>query len=435
MSNLMTVPQTQVQTPGSETFQSRQEQARMACEAAGIVWPGTILPEGTALYESGVDKLKSDRAAWRRLPLASEVIGLVGAALAAEDRIDAEAVVRDLRLRKTDGRLIPASMLDVDTAPSAGLGYGPHTLRQLVQQIDPLDDAPRGFASALLYLSDRERAEILNKRLDHTKPETSVTLRTKLPHSGSSRVARAALSQRYGSVTDFDIAEAVAGVLKSGGDTSGRLDYKPGDNTSRFEVIWPSEIPVETFVVGDVHYACLSVTNSETGQGSLRIVPAVIRARCANLTLSTGEGIDETIRHIGDPKVLKLRLMKAIRRALDDLQPLLSVITQSAKIQLDEFDGGHSGWSPEKAIAAIAKRYELPKASVQPILDTFKKSAYPASVFGITSAISEAAHSLPTWTDEAGYEKIASEVQAKAVEVVRKGTPHALALEKALAIN
>jgi hypothetical protein len=43
----------------SEGFDTRQERARQACEAAGITWPGTWLPEGTALYQSGADKLRA----------------------------------------------------------------------------------------------------------------------------------------------------------------------------------------------------------------------------------------------------------------------------------------------------------------------------------------------------------------------------------------
>src|SRR5258705_2635863 len=92
--------------PTTPDFKSRQEQARLACEAAGIVWPGTILPEGTALYSSGVETLKNDRAAWQRLPIASEVIGLVETALASEQRKDFEVNVEDLRLRPTDGRIV-----------------------------------------------------------------------------------------------------------------------------------------------------------------------------------------------------------------------------------------------------------------------------------------------------------------------------------------
>lgn len=416
---------TQLAVPTND-FQTRQEQARLACEAAGIVWPGTILPEGTALYSSGVETLKNDRAAWRRLPVAGEVIGLVAAALAAEDRQDfKDEKVGGLRFRVTDGRLTRKGH-EATTGSQAALGYGPHTLRQLVQQIDPLDNAPRGFSAALLYLSDQERAEILNKRLADTDPETAITLRTRLPHSGETRIARAALSKVYGSVTDHDIAGAIGSVLQ--GDVSGRLDYKPGDSRSRFEVIWPSEIPVETFVVGDVHYGMLSITNSETGEGSLRICPAVVRARCANLTLSTGEGTEIVIRHVGDEAALVHRLKKAIRSAIDDMEPLLATISASARIV-------GSIWTPAEALGKIAKRYELPKAAADSWIRQLQESQYPNTIWGLTAAISEAAHKQDVWTGEAEWERIGSEVQAKAVEVVRKGGQEARALEMALSIN
>lgn len=406
-------------------FATRQELARQACLAAGIEWPGTILPPGTALYKEGVESLKAYREGWKRLPVAGEVIGLVEAALEAEKRQDFPEDVRNLRFRPQDGRLVRVANLDNERM--VGLGYGQHTLRQLVQQIDPLDDAPRGFSSALLYLDDQERAEILNKRIAKMGGETAITLRTKLPHEGT-RIARAALSKIYGSVTDHDIARAVGAVLK--GDTKGKLDYKPGDQRSRFEVIWPSEIPIETFVVGDVHYACLSITNSETGEGSIRIASAVIRARCANLTLSVGDGTEVILRHVGDPVAIMRKLVTAINLAIRDIEPLLDVIQQSARIRVEVLE-------PGKFFESVARRYALPAASAKHWLDTWqeKYQQESQSVFSLTAAISDATKKAGDWTEGAEWERIASQVQARAVEVVKAGTPHAMALAKALAAN
>lgn len=425
MSNeLMVAPM-----PGADVdAMSRQEAARQACEAAGITWPGTILPPGTALYSSGVEKLKADRQNWRRLPLAAEVIGLVETALAAEKRMDFTVGVGDLVLRGSNGRIYRA---DSTGNPAAvGLAYDDHSLRQLVAQITPFDSAPRGFASALLYLSDRERAEIINKRLElvaKNEDQTQVVLRTKLPHvsDGMSRVLRATLSEVYGSVTDEDIAKALGAILRDSGDGSGRLDYKPGDSHSRFEVIWPSEIPVETYVVGDVHYAAICIHNSETGEGGIHICPAVIRARCANLTTSVGHGIEVNIRHVGDPQKLMFRLVKAIRAAIDDLEPLLHVISASARIPLP------SAWSPEKAFAEIARRYAQPKMVVPTWKAMLTEGNYPETVWGLAASIQEAAHRrTETWGQGSEWERVAGQVQAKAVEVVRAGTPAARALDE-----
>lgn len=415
---------------------SRQEELRLACEASGIVWPGTFLRPGTSLYSSGIDKLKSDRAAWGRLPKAKDVLGLVQRALKAEDRMDYPVKVVGVRFRETDGRLVMKENLANPRAH--GLGYGPHTIRQLVQQIGTLDDAPRGFASALVYLSDRERAEILNHRLDimsesqnklAVEDRTDITLRTRISHSGeNSRIARAALSARYGSVTDHDLAGAIGQVLGES-DGGAKLDYKPGDAQSRFELIWPNEIPIATFRVGDAHYAGVSVRNSDTGEGSLVISSFLMRAACANLTLSTGEGTTVSIRHVGNPAALMFRVQRAIRAAVDELEPLIQVLTVSAQVSLG------SQWTVGKAMAEIAKKFQLPAGNADNWLAQHKASVYPETVWGVTSAITEAAHRLPTWTDEAEWEKVASTVQAKVAEVVMKGTPEAYALEAALKIN
>lgn len=409
---------------------TRQEAARRACENAGIVWPGTILPPGTALYESGVEKLKNDRLAWRRLPLAIEVIGLVADALQAESRKDLPNVqVAGLRFRPLDGRLVQAQNVHV-TKPEFGLGYGPHSLRQLVAQIEPLDNAPRGFSSALLYLDDQERAEILNKRLAQMKTESSpeVLLRTRLPHRGDTRLVRAALSEIYGSHTDLDLATIIGATVRETGDRSAKLDYKPGDSRSRFELIWPSEIPVETFVVGDVHYAGVQVTNSETGEGGVNITPFLIRARCANLTVSKGEGVSENVRHVGDAARLAARVRKALRRAIDEIEPLIQVITLTARVPVEV-------WSPAEALAKIARRYSQPQLAASVWKSTFEESKYPGTAWGLAASISEAAHKQETWIGEADWEKVASDFQGKVAEVVMAGTPHQEAIRRAIELN
>jgi hypothetical protein len=372
-----------------------------------------------------VEKLKSDRARWRTLPLAADVLGLVQTALKAEDRKDFPEKVAGLRLRKADGRLVRAQNVDSDPAKVHGLGYGPHTLRQLVAQIDSLDDAPRGFSSALLYLNDQERAELLNSRMAKMADRsTGVTLRTRLPHySDGSRIARAALSDIYGDVTDFHLAEALG--LMAQGDKHGRLDYKPGDTMSRFEVIWPSEVPVSTFVVGDVHYVVLSVTNSETGQGKIKIRAAILRAACANLTLSQGDGTSIDIRHVGDHHVLMARVRQALKLALTEVRPLIDVITQSAQIPV------MGEWTAVKAFASIAKRYALPQGDAQAWTETFQRVRYPQTVWGLTASITEAAQARETWTDSAEWERVASDVQHAAVKASKGGAADPLA--KALA--
>jgi hypothetical protein len=173
---------------------------------------------------------------------------------------------------------------------------------------------------------------------------------------------------------------------------------------------------VSTFVVGDVHYGCLSITNSETGEGSLRIAPAVVRAACANLTLSTGEGTEVVIRHVGDAAMLLARLKRAIRAAIDEIEPLIQVITMSSRVVLGE------SWSPERAFKAVASRYSLPAGVVPTWLEQMKSSQYPESAWGIASSISEAAHNRGTWVEEAEWERVSSDVMAKVSKAALGGS-------------
>lgn len=378
-------------------FGTRQDAARRACQDAGIVWPATILPEGTALYESGTATLKADRARWQKLPDAATGVAVVKAALAAEDRRDFMVPVNELRLDNT-ARLF---RVGCDGQPTPA-GYDKHAFRQLVAQTPGCGagEAPRAFATALLHLDADERMNILNRRLPRAKATT--TIRTKVSTNGK-RIVRAVLSERYGSINDIHVADAIEAALNGGARTA-KLDYKPGDQRSQFEVIFPSQVAVKTFVVGDVHYAGISVQNSETGEGSCQIRAFLMRAACANLTLAPGEGV--TIRHVGKGERLALQLKAGIMAALGQLDPLISTTQRCAGEDLS-----FTNKSPTELIAQLAKKYEVSAERGKAWADTYTKSyAQSPTTWGVTSAITEAAQGATWWGAQADEETIASNV-------------------------
>ena len=378
-------------------FQTRQDAARRACVDAGIVWPATILPEGTALYESGTETLKADRARWQKLPDAATGVRVVKAALAAEDRRDFKVPVNELRLDNT-ARLY---RIGRDGQPPPA-GYDKHAFRQLVAQTPGCGagEAPRAFATALLHLDADERADILNRRLP--RAEVTTTVRTKLSTNGK-RIVRAVLSERYGDVNDIHVADAIESSLNGDARTA-KLDYKPGDKRSQFEVIFPSQVPVKTFVVGDVHYAGFTVQNSETGEGALTIRAFMMRAACANLTLAPGDGV--SIRHIGNGERLAGQLKAGVMAALGQLDPLIATIQRCAGEDLS-----FTNKSPSELIAQLAKKYAVSGERAQAWADTYEQSyAQSPTTWGITSAITEAAQGAEWWGAQSGEEAIASEV-------------------------
>lgn len=386
-------------------FETRQDAARRACEEAGIVWPATILPPGTALYTSGVDTLKSDRARWAKLPDASTGVRVISAALAAEDRKDVQVKVSELKLLSTNARLVSSEKA---VSPQMGAGYDAHAFRQLVAQIPNCGpgEAPRGFATSLLHLDNDELAAVLNRRLPAAT--TTVTLRTKMAHSGG-RIVRAVLSEKYGDLNDIHVGQALEAVL---GDDAreAKLDYKPGDKRSKFEVIFPSHIPVKTFVVGDVHYMGISIENSETGEGSCNVRAFLMRAACANLTLAPGEGV--TLRHVGKTERLVGQMRAAVKAAVEQLDPLIALIQQSAGERLTDF----TAKTPGDIIRALAKKYEIADDRAKTWADTYAtKYGESPTTWGITSAITEAAQGASVWTETAEEEHIAADVMAVGV--------------------
>lgn len=383
---------------------TRQEATRQACLAAGINWPKTILPEGTSLYQSGVDKLRADRALWARLPDARLGIEVVTAALKAEVREDYAMTVSKLRLRPDSGRIVSEAQLLNPKVP--GLGYSPHSFRQLAQQVPGLNaaSAPRGMTSALLYLTDSERAEIVNARIG--RATTDVTLRTKLSHNGA-RIARGVLSTKYADCNDIHVGEAIAQALNGRGATM-KLAYRPGDAQSAFEIIFPSELPIKLFRVGDVHRATIIVRNSETGEGSLRVIPAVMRAACANLTISTGEGVITSMIHLGDPTNLKNKLRAALLAAEAQIAPLVAAIQRSAETPL-AYEAGDIITKLAKALAIQTDRAKAWK-------ETYEAKYLPeggATLWSLTSAITDAAQNAENWVAQEREERVAARVIAE----------------------
>lgn len=377
--------------------ETRQEETRLRAEAVGIRWPGTILPPGTALYESGVEKLTADRARWAKLPNAAEALPVVAQALEAEDRRDFVLPVSELRLHEANGRLYRQGK-ERET-PS---GYNPHAFRQLVGQIPGMraGEAPRGFASALLHLTDAERARIVNTRI-HKAPKEAM-LRTKLTHNGA-RVVRAVLSERYADVTDIHVAAAVHASLNGGSNTI-KLDYRPGEDASQFELIFPSPVPVKTFVVGDLHYGYVEVRNNEIGSGSIEIVPGLFRAACANLTLSHGEGVRVAIRHIGDAHKVMRQMKAALAQAIAQIEPLVHEVEEAAGTEVSGSIGD--------LMARIAKKFDAQGDAPARWLKRYEASyALPTpTLWGVTSAITQAAQEAGGWRTQQAEEEIAAKL-------------------------
>lgn len=399
---------------------TRLDETVRRAAAAGIVLPATRLPVGHALWDVGREHAKADRKKWGALPFVKDgALRHVAEFLRAEDRQDYAIPLGNVRLGERTARFYKDANTARahDKAGTGGLGYSNRAFRQLVDRAGI--DLGRGTPTVLLGLDADERAAVVNRRIERMKgpvnkdgkPGTLPNVFVRTKRVGGGRVVRAFLSERYGEVNDLDVAKGLDKVL--GGDPLVRLDYKAGDDRSSFEALWANDLPIDTLRVGDLHKAMILIRNSETGDGSLRIIPGVLRILCANLTTAEGMGVTVSIRHLGDRETLVGQINAAIRQAAAQIDPLIGVITQAARVPVPEGPIGD-------LFGKIGKRAGMTETVVKSWVDTFE-SRYSDSptLWGVTSAITEAAQQRDWWVTQAEEEKVASQLMAQRWQYVK----------------
>lgn len=396
-------------------FATRTAAAREACVRAGIDWPETLRTPGEALYASGYETIRAHRERIERNPLAAKALPLVVSALEAQDRRDLTVDLRDLSLDPATARIRHALQRAED-----GAIYSKHAFRQLVGLVPALSgtSTPQNVAGVLGFLRPAERAAIVNARVLEMPAAASQKVMLRLRRGDDdSELVRAILSEKYADVSDLHVARALLASSDLVGD--GRLDYKPGDSHSRFEIVWPSEIPIETMRVADVHKAFVQVENSETGQGSVIVRGGVICVNCYNATLVEGAGVEVAIklRHVGDAEVLRGKLTAAVRAAALQVEPLLSAIQVSARTRIP------GDQKPADVFAKLARKFGVTAARAQAWGEVYDsryagQDAPGGTAWGISSAITEAAQDRPWWKAQAEEEEVGSAVVQRLFNVL-----------------
>ena len=396
------VPQPEPQRDLRAESLTRQELARRACEEVGIPWPETIVPEGEAFIESGIDALHARKREHEALPTVAQGAPAIVAALKAEERKDFTVKVSDLMVRD-DGRII-RKVSAGNGVP--GLGYSDHAFDQLVARALP--ERPRGLAGTLRWLSPRERAEILNPRLIS---DDTVVLRTALAHNGR-RYMRATLSESYTSFTDLDIMGLLAqlstpGLHYGSGSSIGqyRMIYTPGSSESRIELLTMTDVPIPDLRVGDVHRLGKVISNSETAQGAVDLMLMLIRLRCYNASEAIGESEGVlNLRHIGDLARIQRRFVRALLHVDESLKPLVEAISHSARVRLPERE-------PQVIMLEVAKKYGHSTERAQTWAEVYGRSySESPTLWGLSGAITEAAQGMP-WAEQAREQRTAAQVQ------------------------
>jgi hypothetical protein len=149
----------------------------------------------------------------------------------------------------------------------------------------------------------------------------------------------------------------------------------------------------------------LLLTNSETGQGALRIEPRVFRVQCTN-----GMVIEELVTrqiHLGNgtdefDERIYLSIRRSIRELFSRFGEIIHVLRETTEIKIR---------NPGTVISNVVEHYRLSEAQKENILMAF--GAEPEhDQYGIANAVARAAQREESWGKALDLEKVGGKLVA-----------------------
>jgi hypothetical protein len=149
----------------------------------------------------------------------------------------------------------------------------------------------------------------------------------------------------------------------------------------------------------------LLLTNSETGQGALRIEPRVFRVQCTN-----GMVIEELVTrqiHLGNgadefDETIYLSIRRSIRELFSRFGEIIQVMRETTEIKIR---------NPGTVISNVVEHYRLSEAQKENILMAF--GAEPEhDQYGIANAVARAAQREESWEKALDLERVGGKLVA-----------------------
>lgn len=290
---------------------------------AGIRLPSTRIPEGESLLPIGEENKRSLQAEVKALPDMIDGVRALRARIVIEDHRDVAAPIQRVRMEPSRAGLMGPGM-------DKAIGYTHSGFSHVLSFVKP--PSLRGSPEpTLLALPPRIRAEAFNYFAEnaHRSGENEVYMRTMVDPGSGRRLIRAVTSEKHSKVTGDDVA--ILDAMESSIPAGAKLRVTRTLDRTDLEVIWPA---MEREIrVGDTALIALSISNSETKAGALRVEPKLLRVLCYNFTTAWSEGGDEeiTIRHVGD---LRTKLPQAFAKALKVVEPFIRAFGDAYKVSL-----------------------------------------------------------------------------------------------------
>jgi hypothetical protein len=331
---------------GNLPADERARVLKAMANAHGIRLPETRVPEGESLLPVGEENKRALQGEVNALPSVGDGLAALRARIASEAAIDRVVPIQRMRMEGTRGGLYA-------TDPAKSLAYTPRGFGHAIDAIKPSHLGSGAVGGTLLALPTGLRAEVFNHFAQSTRGDGSnAVIRTIVDPRSGRRVLRAVTSEKHSleSGDDRALVDAIERAIPDGA----KLRVTRTMDRTDLELIWPAMD--REIRVGDVALIALSISNSETKAGAIKVAPKLLRVLCYNFTTAYSDGVDEEIslRHVGD---LRLKLGPAIRRALAVVDPFVRAFGDAYKTALPDFAPTRG-----EVLERIGKVYELPSA-------------------------------------------------------------------------
>lgn len=305
-------------------------------------------------------------------------------------------------------------------------GMTEHARGQLLQHAK----VPKRFADLMRSGTERERRaldEAVNARLHENRSKRLVRAYHQLATShpdGDGATVRAVLSNRYRRLDNLELMEAVLPVLYEAPDMR-VLSCQVTPNRCYLKAVFP-RIEGEV-ALGDVVQSGIAISNSEVGNGALKIQPLIFRPVCTNGLISetamkrnhvgrnVGSGAevevlyrDETLE--ADDRAFWLKVQDVVRASIDEAQfeLLVNGMKRASGLQID---------NPVGTVEVLADRYQLTENESSGVLgkliagdSMLHRHGTANTLFGLVQAITAYSQDVEDYARATQFEALGGQV-------------------------
>jgi hypothetical protein len=195
--------------------------------------------------------------------------------------------------------------------------------------------------------------------------------------------------------TPFDVDEIAEVIAEHEISRVAKADIVYDGARMLVDLTFHSDIAVEDYVVGEIFKAGARISTADTGRAAMHVAGYVVRARCVNLSTTTGIQKMSRNRHIGDREALQRALDVGLTKANAAIEPFKLAWNKALREDIAlpkgvEFEQGLVG-----IVKALSERTVIQKADIAGIVKRYTQDEVTGQSLtraGVVNAITSYAH-------------------------------------------